>query len=80
MPWTRDEMAARAARELRDGTHDEALLGPVFEVLHILTVERLKVSNPRSVGPSVIGCDQSRWPTVPGKFISRCHLPNIAVW
>jgi len=35
------------ARELRDGEHDEALLGPVCEVLRTLVVERLKASNPR---------------------------------
>lgn len=40
-------LARDLARELRDGTHDEALLGPVYGVLHTLVVERLKVSNPR---------------------------------
>ncbi|HEY9568442.1 MAG TPA: DUF6285 domain-containing protein [Thalassobaculum sp.] len=35
------------ARELRDGDYDEALLGPVHEVLHTLVVERLKAANPR---------------------------------
>jgi hypothetical protein len=35
------------AREIRDGDYDDALLGPVYEVLRILVVERLKQSNPR---------------------------------
>ena len=26
-----------------------------------------------------MGCDQSRCPTVPGKRMLRCHLPNMAV-
>lgn len=35
------------ARELRDGEYDDALLGPVHEVLHAVVAERLRVSNPR---------------------------------
>jgi hypothetical protein len=35
------------ARELRDGDYDDALLGPVYEVLRVLVEERLKQSNPR---------------------------------
>lgn len=35
------------ARELREGEHDDALLGPVYDVLHTLVVERLRASNPR---------------------------------
>lgn len=35
------------ARELRDGSHDATLLGPVSQVLETLVVERLRLSNPR---------------------------------
>lgn len=35
------------ARELREGEHDDDLLGPVSRVLLTLVIERLKASNPR---------------------------------
>lgn len=35
------------AREIRDGDYDDALLGPVYAVLRVLVIERLKHSNPR---------------------------------
>jgi hypothetical protein len=35
------------AREIRAGTYDDALLGPVFAVLETQVVERLGLSNPR---------------------------------
>lgn len=39
-------LMADLARAIRDGEYDEDLLGPVYEVLRTLTVERLKCSNP----------------------------------
>ena len=34
-------------RDLRDGTYDDALLGPVYTVLLEQAVQRLRLSNPR---------------------------------
>lgn len=37
------------ARELRDGQYDEALFGPVFDLLTIQAEEKLKLSNPKFI-------------------------------
>lgn len=37
------------ARELREGLHDDDLLGPVHKLLLAIVIERLKASNPRFV-------------------------------
>lgn len=41
------ELSRDLAREIRGGTYDQDLLGPVFAVLETQVVERLGLSNPR---------------------------------
>lgn len=42
-----NELSRDLAREIRNGTYDADLLGPVFTVLETQVVERLGLSNPR---------------------------------
>lgn len=42
-----NELSRDLAREIRSGTYDTDLLGPVFTVLETQVVERLGLSNPR---------------------------------
>lgn len=41
-----EALTADLARELREGLHDDDLLGPVLTVLRTLVAERLRCSNP----------------------------------
>ena len=46
------ELSRDLAREIRSGTYDHDLLGPVFNVLEAQVVERLGLSNPRFLASS----------------------------